>query len=86
MLSKSDKFSFICRQQIFDAGILDHLKPLLLEANPALLRDALGVIRALVLDDDVRVEFGRAHEHARAIAGDTLCHITSLLSSKWFEF
>lgn len=70
------------RQQIFDAAILDHLKPLLEEASAALLRDVLGVLRALILDDDVRVEFGRAHEHARTIASDTLCAITSLLTSK----
>lgn len=71
------------RQQIFDAGILEHLKPHLDdEASAPLLRDVLGVLRALVLDDDVRVEFGRAHEHAKAIASDTLLTITSLLTSK----
>lgn len=72
------------RQKIFDAGILDHLKPLLDEAQAPLLRDVLGVLRALVLDDDVRVEFGRAHDHAKAIASDTLTQIISLLSSKDF--
>lgn len=71
------------RQQIFDAGVLDHLKPHIDEgASAPLLRDVLGVLRALVLDDDVRVEFGRAHEHAKAIASDTLLAITSLLTSK----
>lgn len=63
-------------------GILDHLKPLFDEASSPLLRDILSVVRALVLDDDVRVEFGRSHEHARIIASDTLCAITGLLSSK----
>lgn len=73
------------RQQIFNAGILDHLKPHLGdEASASLLRDVLGVLRALVLDDDVRVEFGKAHEHAKAIASDTLLTITSLLTSKQF--
>lgn len=71
------------RQNIFDAGILDHLKPHLDdEASTPLLRDVLGVMRALILDDDVRVEFGKAHEHAKAIAGDTLLTITALLQSK----
>lgn len=73
------------RQQIFDAGILEHLKPHLDdEASTPLLRDVLGVLRALILDDDIRVEFGRAHEHAKAIAGDTLLTITSLLQSKCY--
>lgn len=35
-----------------------------------------------MLDDDVRVEFGRAHEHAKVIANDTLSSITLLLPSK----
>ncbi|KAK4884681.1 hypothetical protein RN001_000952 [Aquatica leii] len=69
------------RQSIFNAGILEDLKPLLQKVDVSLLRDVLGVLRALVLDDDVRVEFGRSHEHARAIASDTLCSITALLSN-----
>lgn len=75
------------RQQIFNAGILEHLKPHLSdEASTPLLRDVLGVLRALILDDDVRVEFGNAHEHAKAIAGDTLLTITSLLKSNVYCF
>lgn len=45
------------------------------------LKDICAVLRALCLDDDVRVEFGHAHEHARVIASDTLSSITSLLAS-----
>ncbi|XP_017781091.1 PREDICTED: armadillo repeat-containing protein 6 homolog [Nicrophorus vespilloides] len=67
------------RQNIMDAGILDHLKPLMQVASASLLCDCLGVLRSLVLDDDIRVEFGRAHDHARIIASDTLCFITALL-------
>ncbi|KAF5269825.1 hypothetical protein FQR65_LT05871 [Abscondita terminalis] len=69
------------RQLIFNSGILEKLKPLLEQADANLLRDVLGVLRALVLDDDIRVEFGRSHEHARTIASDSLCHITALLSN-----
>lgn len=54
-------------------------------ADANLLRDVLAVLRALVLDDDVRVEFGKAHEHARVIASDTLCAITELLSSMFLS-
>lgn len=43
----------------------------------------MGVCRALVLDDDVRVEFGKAHEHARIIASECLCALTNLLSRKY---
>lgn len=65
---------------------MEHLKPILVEAGTTLLRDVLGVLRALVLDDDVRVEFGKAHEHARVIASDTLCTITSLLDRNYAHF
>ncbi|GLV43421.1 uncharacterized protein CBL_03963 [Carabus blaptoides fortunei] len=70
------------RQHIFDSAILDHLKPLLHEDTKTpvpVLRAVCAVLRALVLDDDVRVEFGKAHEHARIIAVDTLGLITDLL-------
>lgn len=52
-------------------------------AGPALTCAVLGVLRSLVLDDDVRVEFGRAHDHAKAIASDALPLLTQLLSSKY---
>lgn len=62
---------------------MDHIKPVLTDkVKSPLLRDVLAVLRALVLDDDVRVEFGKAHEHARVIASDTLCHISKLLDRK----
>lgn len=67
------------RQHIFSADILNHLTTALHDPSSAMLREVLSVLRALVLDDDPRLEFGRAHEHARAIASDTLCVITSLL-------
>ncbi|KAF7279813.1 hypothetical protein GWI33_006735 [Rhynchophorus ferrugineus] len=69
------------RQHIYDAHILDNLKEFLKEHIPMeVIREALSVCRALVLDDDVRVEFGRAHEHARVIASETLCLLMSLLN------
>ncbi|KAL1513146.1 hypothetical protein ABEB36_002601 [Hypothenemus hampei] len=69
------------RQKIFDAHIVDIIKGFLTENTPnEVIREALSVSRALVLDDDIRVEFGKAHEHARVIASETLCAIMSLLS------
>jgi len=67
------------RQEFMTAKLLDHLKPLLDHASNKIIIQALGILRALVLDDDVRVEFGNAHEHARVIASDTLCALTRLL-------
>ncbi|KAL3288302.1 hypothetical protein HHI36_002750 [Cryptolaemus montrouzieri] len=68
------------RQKLYDANILSKLKVLLEDSNSDVLRAVLGILRALVLDDDIRVEFGRAHEHARGIASETLPCLTSLLN------
>lgn len=41
-----------------------------------------AVFRHLILDDDIRVEFSKAHDHARAIAADVLTELTELLTGK----
>ncbi|GBP91004.1 Armadillo repeat-containing protein 6 homolog [Eumeta japonica] len=46
------------------------------------LIDVLQVLRRLTLDDDLRVEFGKAHEHARDIAVHTLDELTYLMKVK----
>lgn len=43
------------------------------------MKETCAVFRHLILDDDVRVEFSKAHEHARAIASDVLAELTELL-------
>ncbi|XP_024935799.1 armadillo repeat-containing protein 6 homolog [Cephus cinctus] len=70
------------RQTIFNANALEKIKRILMreDATGQELRDACAVCRALVLDDDIRHEYGKAYEHATAIARDTLDVITSLLS------
>ncbi|CAG9821220.1 unnamed protein product [Phaedon cochleariae] len=68
------------RQKIFDSHILENLKELLNDGTSDILRDVLSVFRGLVLDDDVRVEFGKAHDHARIIASEILCPLTGLLT------
>lgn len=71
----------INRQNIFNADIFDKLKKILVRdtvSGPE-LRDACAVIRALVLDDDIRHEYGKAHEHANLIAKSALNVITSLI-------
>ncbi|XP_014209570.1 armadillo repeat-containing protein 6 homolog [Copidosoma floridanum] len=71
------------RQKIFKAGILDDLKSILAErdASIAVVKEVCVVLRALTLDDDLRHDFGKAHEHATAIARQTLQTLTALLST-----
>lgn len=71
----------INRQRIFNADIFDKLKKILVrdEVTGPELRDACAVIRALVLDDDIRHEYGKAHEHANSIAKSALNVITGLM-------
>lgn len=71
------------RQAIINADILmTHLKPLLDNEDETLVKEVCAVFRYLVLDDDVRVEIGKAHDHARLIAAETLTDLTALLASK----
>lgn len=47
--------------------------------------ETCSVFRHLILDDDVRVEFSKAHEHARTIASDVLVELTELLPGSFTE-
>ncbi|CAH2057814.1 unnamed protein product, partial [Iphiclides podalirius] len=47
--------------------------------NVKLLTETLQLIRKLTLDDDVRVEFGKAHDHARELGVQLLEPLTDLL-------
>ncbi|CAL7946401.1 unnamed protein product [Xylocopa violacea] len=69
------------RQSIFNADIFNKLKKILVrdDASGPELRDACAVIRALVLDDDIRHEYGKAHEHATVIAKGALNVLTGLM-------
>ena len=44
-----------------------------------MLKETCSLFRHLILDDDVRIEFSKAHEHARTIAADVLIELTTLL-------
>jgi hypothetical protein len=71
------------RQEIFKMKILARLKNLLdKDTVPVIVRSVCGVTRALVLDDDIRVHYGKSHEHARELAAEILCTLTDLLKSK----
>ncbi|EDW85765.1 uncharacterized protein Dwil_GK23243 [Drosophila willistoni] len=67
------------RQNIMSTSALKIMKPLLGKDNGRLVRDLTAVFRFLVLDDDIRVEFGCAHEHARQIANEMLVPLVELL-------
>ncbi|XP_054005823.1 armadillo repeat-containing protein 6 homolog [Hylaeus anthracinus] len=69
------------RQSIFNADIFNKLKKILIRDNATgpELRDACAVIRALVLDDDIRHEYGKSHEHATVIAKGALNVLTGLM-------
>lgn len=67
------------RQNIMSSNVVKLLKPLLGKDNPRVIREVTAVLRFLVLDDDIRVEFGCAHEHARQIANEVLLQLVELL-------
>lgn len=71
----------INRQNIMNADILSFLKPLLKSDDANVVRQTCAVLRYLIMDDDIRVEFGKAHEHARTIATESLSDLTKLLTS-----
>ncbi|VVC92705.1 unnamed protein product, partial [Leptidea sinapis] len=68
------------RQNIYNTNIIDNLKHILsVKENKKLLGECLQVVRRLCLDDDVRIEFGKAHEHARELGSHLLEQLTILL-------
>ncbi|XP_012528003.1 armadillo repeat-containing protein 6 homolog [Monomorium pharaonis] len=70
------------RQKIFETNIFEKLKKILVrtDVDAQEVKDACSVIRALVLDDDIRHEYGKAHEHASIMAKGALDVITGLLN------
>ena len=70
------------RQLIVNEDILvKHLKPLLTRTEPEVVKNICTCFRFLVLDDDIRVEFGKAHDHARMIANECLVGLTQLMTN-----
>jgi len=70
------------RQFFVENGLCENLMLIFQKhkTNNAILCEACQLIRSLLLDDDVRVEFGKSHEHAKFIASqlnglDVLLHI-----------
>lgn len=68
------------RQLIVNEEILvTHLKPLMQRKEMTIIKNLCASFRYLILDDDIRVEFGKAHEHARLIATECLAELTQLM-------
>lgn len=69
------------RQLIVNEEILvKHLKPLLGRDEVDIIKNVCTCFRFLILDDDIRVEFGKAHDHARMIAQECLVELTQLMT------
>ncbi|XP_059478671.1 armadillo repeat-containing protein 6 homolog [Neocloeon triangulifer] len=58
------------RQLLFEFEIAPLLTEELTSCSSIVARHICAVLRSLILDDDIRVPFGKAHEHARIIASD----------------
>lgn len=69
------------RQNIMNVDIMTHLQPLLSHDQDCIIKYVCQLFRCLILDDDIRVEFGKAHEHAKIIASLVLTELTKLLIS-----
>jgi len=61
--------------------LVKHLKPLLSRAEPEIVKNTCICFRFLILDDDIRVEYGKAHDHARMIGNECLAELTKLLTT-----
>lgn len=74
------------RQRLFAKKIADNLQLLLKQKNNIKLAVAvMQVARKFNLDDDVRVEFGKAHEHAKELAIKLVLPITDYLKDNLDE-
>lgn len=76
------------RQMIMEHEVGLHIHELLSSSTtPAVKRHVCMTMRALVLDDDIRVPYGKAHEHARLLACDYggLRTITQLLGGRYIH-
>lgn len=60
--------------------LIKHLKPLLSRTEASVIKSVSTCFRFLILDDDIRVEFGKAHDHARLIGQECLAELTMLLT------
>ncbi|XP_069623816.1 armadillo repeat-containing protein 6 [Ranitomeya imitator] len=57
------------RQDLVKAGVLRHLTQAISHhgTDPDIVREACSALRIMTFDDDIRVPFGHAHDHAKII-------------------
>ncbi|CAG9792334.1 unnamed protein product [Diatraea saccharalis] len=68
------------RQRIFAKSITNNLKNIIkLRTNAKVISEVMQLTRKFTLDDDIRVEFGKAHEHARELGSKLLEPLTKYL-------
>lgn len=70
------------RQDLIDEKIVRKLKALLENDSSEVQILVMSVLRSLVLDDDIRVQFGKSHDHARSIAIETLCTLLDIMEKE----
>ena len=75
------------RQRFVELDIIKILSTLLQshQSNADLVKEICFTFRVLTFDDDIRVPFGKAHEHAKMIVteGDALKHILKICEGKF---
>lgn len=78
------------RQNFVGKNLIVLLSRLLLDHQtvPLLVKEICFVLRVLTFDDDIRVPFGKAHEHAKMIVteGDALKAILKICEGQQFIF
>lgn len=81
-INTSCKMSESNRQFFVENGLCENLMKIFYKhkTNDLIIIEACQLIRSLLLDDDIRVEFSKSHEHAKYIASqlnglDILLHI-----------
>lgn len=67
------------RQNFSNKEIHSLVTSLLNQSNNAVLNETCELIKLLTLDDDIREQISRAHEHARLLAVNNLCILCDLL-------
>ncbi|CAG9122325.1 unnamed protein product [Plutella xylostella] len=68
------------RQNLFSKDMIENIKRLLdNQKNRKILSGTLHLVRVLTLDDDIRVEFGKAHDHSKELGAQLIEKLAALL-------
>ncbi|KAG7296672.1 hypothetical protein JYU34_020528 [Plutella xylostella] len=68
------------RQNLFSKDMIENIKRLLdNQKNRKILSGTLHLVRVFTLDDDIRVEFGKAHDHSKELGAQLIEKLSALL-------